>query len=48
MPLWLIILIVILLCGGIGAVPHWGYHEYGWGPSGGLILLIVVLVLIFR
>jgi hypothetical protein len=50
MPTWLIILIVILLFGGIGGAPTWGYHQYGWGPSGGvgLILLIILLVLFLR
>lgn len=41
-----ILLIVLLLFGGIGASPTIGYwnHSYGWGPSG-LIGLIVVIML---
>ena len=42
----LLILLVLLL---IGALPTWPYSS-GWGyyPSGGLILLIVLLVVLLR
>jgi len=42
----LLILLVLLL---IGALPAWPYST-GWGyyPSGGLILLIVLLVVLMR
>jgi hypothetical protein len=42
--LLLIILIVVLL----GGLPNWGYHSYGWGPSGivGVVLLVVLVLLL--
>ena len=42
----LLIILVLLL---IGALPAWPYST-GWGyyPSGGLILLIVLLVVLMR
>jgi hypothetical protein len=44
MGLLLLVLLVVLVFGGL---PSWGYHQYGWGPSGlGGVLLIVVLVLL--
>ena len=38
----LILLIVLLLLG----LPRWGYHSYGYGPSGivGTILIIVPIL----
>jgi len=48
MTLGTIFLIVLLLL-LIGALPHWGYSRgWGYGPSGGLgIVLLVVVVLMF-
>lgn len=41
----LLIILLVLLC--IGGLPNWGYHSYGWGPSGvGGILIIVLVVLL--
>ena len=41
----LLVLIVLLLL-VFGGLPSWGYHNYGYAPSGiGGIILIVVLVL---
>ena len=42
----LLVLLVLLL---IGALPAWPYSG-GWGyyPSGGLVLLIVLIVLLVR
>lgn len=42
--LLLLVLLIIIL---IGALPRWGYSS-GWGyyPSGGLGLLIVIVVLL--
>lgn len=42
----LIILLVLLV---VGAAPGWGYHSYGWGPSGavGLIVVVLLVVLLF-
>lgn len=43
MTIVLVILIVLL----VGGLPNWGYHSYGWGPSGiGAVLLIVLLILL--
>jgi len=42
-----LIILVLLLFGGIGAAPTWGYSRgYGWGPSGiiGLILVVVLIL----
>lgn len=41
----LLVLIVLLLL-VFGGLPTWGYHNYGYAPSGiGGIILIVVLIL---
>jgi hypothetical protein len=43
-----LILLVLLLLLVVGGLPSWGYHQYGYGPSGvgGLVLLIVVILLL--
>ena len=44
MGLVLLIILIVLLLGGL---PAWGYHSYGYGPSGIVgVLLIVVIVLL--
>lgn len=48
MNLIVLILILLLLFGGIGVAPTWGYHSYGWYPSIGIVVLIIILVLLFR
>jgi len=40
--LLLIILIVFLL----GGLPTWGYHSYGYGPSGLVGVLVIVLIVL--
>jgi uncharacterized protein (TIGR03382 family) len=45
MELLLIVLIILLVCAGIGVWPSFGYHDYGYGPSG-LLLAVVLLILI--
>lgn len=41
-----LILLILLLFGGVGFAPTWGYHRYGWGPSGIIgVLLLILLVL---
>lgn len=43
MSLLVLILLFLLVFGGL---PNWGYHNYGYGPSGvGGLLLVVVLIL---
>ena len=41
--LLLIVLIVILFAG----LPNWGYHSYGYAPSGILMVVVVILVVLF-
>lgn len=44
MSLVLLILLILLLVGGL---PNWGYHSFGYGPSGAAsVLLLVVLLLL--
>ncbi|MBC7856951.1 MAG: DUF3309 domain-containing protein [Pirellulaceae bacterium] len=46
------ILIVLLILMLLGALPTWGHsRKWGYGPSGGLglvVLILVVLVLLYR
>ena len=40
----LVILLILLL---VGALPSWGYsRNWGYGPSGGLGLLVLILVVL--
>ncbi len=44
MSLVLLIILIVLLLGGL---PTWGYHSYGYSPSGIVgVLLIVIIVLL--
>ena len=44
MGLLLLIIVLVFLLGGL---PHWGYHSYGYAPSGlGVVLLIILIVLL--
>jgi hypothetical protein len=45
MSLILLIVLVLFLVGGL---PNWGYHKFGFAPSGaaGFVLLIVVILLL--
>ena len=41
------ILLVILILMLLGALPTWGHsRNWGYGPSGGLSLLVIVLVVL--
>ena len=42
--LWIIV--IVLLIGSIGGAPHWGYHNYGYYPSGGMGLLFIILLVL--
>jgi uncharacterized membrane protein len=45
MGLLLLIVVIVLLLGGL---PHWGYHSYGYAPTGIVgVLGIIVVVLLF-
>jgi hypothetical protein len=43
MYLVLFILLIVFLLGGL---PRWGYHQYGYAPSGIVLVLLVVLVVL--
>ena len=45
MSLILLIILVLFLVGGL---PNWGYHTFGFAPSGvaGVVLLVVVVLLL--
>lgn len=44
-PLGLILAVVLLLI-LLGGLPAMGFHSYGWYPSGGIGLVIVILLLV--
>ena len=47
MNLLVIILIVLLLFGGIGTFPAWNHSsQWGYGPSGGIGLILLILVIL--
>jgi hypothetical protein len=44
MSLLLVIVLILLL---VGALPNFGYHSYGYAPSGLVgVLLIILLILL--
>lgn len=45
MSLLLLIVLVLFLVGGL---PNWGYHKFGFAPSGvtGAVLLVVIVLLL--
>ena len=43
MGLILLIVLIVLLLGGL---PTWGYHSYGYGPSGLVGVLIFILLIL--
>jgi hypothetical protein len=42
------ILLVALVFLAVGGLPRWGYHRYGYAPSGvfGFIVLILIVMLL--
>jgi len=40
------ILVVILIVLLVGGLPNWGFHQYGYGPSGIVGVLVVVLLIL--
>lgn len=43
-----IVLLIVLVLLAVGGLPAWGYHRYGYRPSGllGTVLVIVVIMLL--
>jgi len=41
-----LILIVLLVFFVFGGLPTWGYHSYGYAPSGIVVVLLVVVVVL--
>ena len=43
-----ILLLIVLVLFLVGALPNWGYHKFGFAPSGvaGVVLLFVVVMLL--
>ena len=39
------IILVVLIIMALGGLPTWGYHSYGYTPSG--LLLVVLIILAF-
>jgi hypothetical protein len=48
MYLVLIVLLIVVLLGGLPVAPWGTWHQYGWGPSGivGILLVVVVVLLL--
>lgn len=41
------LLIILLIVGAIGSGPTWGYSaNWGWGPSGGIGLIALILIIL--
>lgn len=40
------ILLIVLILLLIGGIPHFGLHSYGWGPSGGVGLVVLILIIL--
>lgn len=41
-----IVLVIILILILIGGLPTWGWHNYGYFPTGGIGLVLLVLVIL--
>jgi uncharacterized protein DUF3309 len=43
-----LILLIVLFLFLVGGLPNWGYHKYGFAPSGfaGAMLLVVIVLLL--
>ena len=44
MSLLLLIILILLV---VGALPNFGYHSYGYAPSGFFSVLVLVLLVMF-
>jgi hypothetical protein len=43
-----LLLVIVLFLFLVGGLPNWGYHKYGFAPSGfaGAMLLVVIVLLL--
>jgi hypothetical protein len=41
-----LILVIILILFLFGGLPHWGYHSYGYAPSGFIGVAVIVLIVL--
>jgi Protein of unknown function (DUF3309) len=43
-----LILLIVLILFMVGGLPNWGFHSFGFAPSGvaGVVLLVVVVMLL--
>lgn len=43
-----LILLIVLILFLVGGLPNWGFHRFGFAPSGiaGFVLLVVVVLLL--
>jgi hypothetical protein len=43
-----LLLLIVLLLLVFGGLPRWGYHSYGYAPSGivGVVLIVLVILLL--
>jgi len=43
-----LILLIVLVLFLVGGLPNWGYHSFGFAPSGfaGVVLLVVIVLLL--
>lgn len=44
MGLILLIVLILLVFGGL---PKWGYHSYGYAPSGLLGTILIIVLILF-
>ena len=43
----LLVLVILMLLGSLGTFPAWGHsRNWGYGPSGGLGLVVLVLIIL--
>jgi hypothetical protein len=43
-----VLLLIVLVLFLVGGLPNWGFHKFGFAPSGfaGVVLLVVVVLLL--
>lgn len=43
----LLVILILILLGAVGTLPTWGHsRNWGYGPSGGLGLIVLILVVL--